>query len=91
MSGTVYLASAIALDGVFHYYAIKLYPDFSTGLAASTFRRSILYLSCLSGTLLPILICAPMGCSEALWGPREVRIDERKRQQQNERQQVSAR
>ncbi|HEX4583247.1 MAG TPA: heme o synthase [Burkholderiaceae bacterium] len=52
MSGTFYLASAIALDGVFLYYAVRLYRDFSTGLAARTFRFSIVYLSCLFAALL---------------------------------------
>jgi protoheme IX farnesyltransferase len=52
MSGPFYVASAIALDGVFLYYAVKLYRDFSTRLAARTFRYSIVYLSCLFAALL---------------------------------------
>jgi protoheme IX farnesyltransferase len=52
MSGPFYVASAIALDGVFLYYAVKLYRDFSTRLAARTFRYSIIYLSCLFAALL---------------------------------------
>jgi protoheme IX farnesyltransferase len=34
------------------YFAIRLYTDFSTGLAARTFRYSIIYLSCLFAALL---------------------------------------
>jgi protoheme IX farnesyltransferase len=52
MSGYFYLVSTIALDGVFLYFAIRLYADFSTGLAARTFRYSIIYLSCLFAALL---------------------------------------
>ena len=52
MSGHFYLASALALDGVFLYFAVRLYTDFSTGLAARTFRYSIVYLSCLFAALL---------------------------------------
>jgi protoheme IX farnesyltransferase len=52
MSGYFYLVSTIALDGVFLYFAIRLYTDFSTGLAARTFRYSIIYLSCLFAALL---------------------------------------
>jgi protoheme IX farnesyltransferase len=52
MSGYFYLVSTIALDGVFLYFAIRLYTDFSTALAARTFRYSIVYLSCLFAALL---------------------------------------
>jgi heme o synthase len=52
MNGRFYLVSAIALDGVFLGFAVRLYTDFSTGLAARTFRYSILYLSCLFAALL---------------------------------------
>jgi protoheme IX farnesyltransferase len=52
MSGYFYLVSTIALDGVFLYFAIRLYTDLSTGLAARTFRYSIIYLSCLFAALL---------------------------------------
>jgi heme o synthase len=52
MSGYFYLVSVLALDGVFLYFAIRLYTDFSTSLAARTFRYSILYLSCLFAALL---------------------------------------
>ena len=52
MSGALYLASALVLDGVFLRYAIRLYRDFNPRLAAQTFRYSILYLACLFGALL---------------------------------------
>ncbi|HWS67978.1 MAG TPA: heme o synthase [Steroidobacteraceae bacterium] len=52
MSGRFYLVSAIALDGAFLYFAFRLYTDFSTSLAARTFRYSIIYLSCLFAALL---------------------------------------
>jgi protoheme IX farnesyltransferase len=52
MSGYFYLVSVLALDTVFLYFAIRLYTDFSTALAARTFRYSILYLSCLFAALL---------------------------------------
>jgi protoheme IX farnesyltransferase len=52
MSGYFYLVSALALNGVFLYFAIRLYTDFSAGLAARTFRYSIFYLSCLFASLL---------------------------------------
>src|SRR3954463_6465868 len=41
MSGLIYLVSAVALGGVFLYYAIKIYTDYSDRLAQSTFRYSI--------------------------------------------------
>jgi len=52
MSGVVYLASAIALGGVFLGYAWKMYRDYSDALARKTFRYSIVYLSLLFGALL---------------------------------------
>ena len=52
MSGTIYLISALALNGGFVAYAIKLYVDYSDGLARRAFRYSIVYLSCLFGALL---------------------------------------
>jgi protoheme IX farnesyltransferase len=52
MSGALYLACALALDGVFLHYAVGLYRDFSPRLAARTFRYSILYLALLFGALL---------------------------------------
>ena len=52
MSGTIYLVSAFALNGVFLAYAIRLYVDYSDRLARRTFRYSIVYLSCLFAALL---------------------------------------
>ena len=52
MSGLVYLCSAIALDGVFLYYPIRIYRDYSDRLAQTTFRYSIVYLSLMFAALL---------------------------------------
>jgi protoheme IX farnesyltransferase len=52
MSGAIYLVSALVLNGVFVAYAVRLYVNYSDGLARRTFRYSILYLSCLFAALL---------------------------------------
>lgn len=52
MSGLIYLVSALILDGIFMYYAIKLYRDYSDQLAKDAFRFSILYLALLFVALL---------------------------------------
>ena len=52
MSGLIYVAAAIALGGVFLYYAIRIYRDYSDRLAQTTFRYSILYLTLLFAALL---------------------------------------
>jgi protoheme IX farnesyltransferase len=52
MSGTIYLVSALALNGMFLTYAARLYVNYSDGLARRTFRYSIVYLSCLFAALL---------------------------------------
>lgn len=52
MSGDLYLVSALALDGVFVAYAIRLYRSYSDQLARRTFRYSILYLALLFSALL---------------------------------------
>jgi protoheme IX farnesyltransferase len=52
MSGTIYLVSALALNGVFLAYAIRLYVEYSDRLARRTFRYSIVYLSWLFAALL---------------------------------------
>jgi protoheme IX farnesyltransferase len=52
MSGVIYLWSALLLDGVFLYYAISIYRQYSDALAKRTFRYSILYLSLLFAALL---------------------------------------
>jgi protoheme IX farnesyltransferase len=52
MSGTIYLVSALALNGVFLAYAVGLYVNYSDQLARRAFRYSIVYLSCLFAALL---------------------------------------
>ncbi len=52
MSGELYLASALALGGMFVSYAWRLYRAYSDELARSMFRFSILYLALLFGALL---------------------------------------
>jgi protoheme IX farnesyltransferase len=52
MSGAIYLMSALALNGLFVTYAVRLYVNYSDGLARRTFRYSIVYLSCLFAALL---------------------------------------
>jgi heme o synthase len=52
MSGWIYFVSALLLDGVFLYFALKLYRSYSDALARKTFSYSILYLSLLFAALL---------------------------------------
>jgi heme o synthase len=52
MSGLLYLASALALGGVFLLYAVQLYRDYSDELARATFKYSIYYLAMLFSALL---------------------------------------
>ncbi len=52
MSGLIYLACAVALGGVFLFYAIQMYRAYSDRLAHKTFRYSIWYLSALFAALL---------------------------------------
>ena len=52
MSGHIYLASAVILDGIFMYYAIEIYRNYSDSLARKAFRFSILYLALLFVALL---------------------------------------
>jgi protoheme IX farnesyltransferase len=52
MSGMIYLASAIVLNGFFMYYAIEIYRNYSDALARKTFRYSIIYLALLFVALL---------------------------------------
>lgn len=52
MSGFIYLATALLLDGVFLAYAIRLYREYSDDLARSMFKYSILYLTLLFAALL---------------------------------------
>jgi protoheme IX farnesyltransferase len=52
MSGLLYLASALALGGVFLMYALRIYYRYSDRVAQATFRYSIVYLSLLFAALL---------------------------------------
>ncbi|WP_293005964.1 heme o synthase [Nitrosomonas sp.] len=52
MSGLIYLVSSILLNGVFMYYAIEIYRNYSDQLARDAFRYSILYLALLFVALL---------------------------------------
>jgi protoheme IX farnesyltransferase len=52
MSGWIYLATALVLDGMFLYYAIRIYIAYSDRLAQQTFRYSVLYLAALFTALL---------------------------------------
>jgi heme o synthase len=52
MSGWLYLGAALALNGVFLAYAVRLYLAYSDALARRTFRYSIVYLSALFAALL---------------------------------------
>ncbi|MCE9640853.1 MAG: heme o synthase, partial [Betaproteobacteria bacterium] len=52
MSGLIYVVAAIVLGGVFLYYAIRIYRDYSDRLAQTTFRYSILYLTLMFAALL---------------------------------------
>jgi len=52
MSGPLYLACALALGGLFLWYAVRIYVDYSDRVAQQTFRYSIVYLSLLFAALL---------------------------------------
>jgi protoheme IX farnesyltransferase len=52
MSGWIYLAAALALNGVFVAYAVRLYVRYTDALARRTFRYSIAYLALLFAALL---------------------------------------
>jgi len=52
MSGWIYLAAALALNGVFIVYSVGLYVSYSDALARRTFRYSIGYLAALFAALL---------------------------------------
>lgn len=52
MSGLIYLVSSVALNGIFMYYAIEIYRNYSDQLARDAFRYSILYLALLFVALL---------------------------------------
>ncbi|MDH5552618.1 MAG: heme o synthase [Nitrosomonas sp.] len=52
MSGLIYLVSVLILDGIFMYYAIQIYRNYSDQLAKDAFKFSILYLALLFVALL---------------------------------------
>ena len=52
MSGWIYLVAALALDGMFLYYAVRIYTAYSDRLAQQTFRYSVVYLAGLFTALL---------------------------------------
>lgn len=52
MSGYFYLASAVVLNAIYLWYAIKIMTEYSDQLARRAFRYSILYLSLLFAALL---------------------------------------
>ncbi|MBS0484155.1 MAG: protoheme IX farnesyltransferase [Proteobacteria bacterium] len=52
MSGLIYLVSSTILNGIFMYYAVEIYRNYSDQLAREAFRYSILYLALLFVALL---------------------------------------
>ena len=52
MSGLIYLISSLILNGIFMYYAIAIYRNYSDPLAKEAFKFSILYLALLFVALL---------------------------------------
>jgi len=52
MSGLIYLGCALVLGGIFLWYAVRMYVEYSDRLARKTFRYSIVYLSLLFAALL---------------------------------------
>jgi len=52
MSGLIYLISSTILNGIFMYYAVEIYRNYSDQLAREAFRYSILYLALLFVALL---------------------------------------
>ena len=52
MSGWIYLIAALLLDGMFLYYAVRIYVAYSDRLAQQTFRFSVVYLAVLFAALL---------------------------------------
>jgi protoheme IX farnesyltransferase len=52
MSGWIYLATALILDGMFLYYSVRIYIAYSDRLAQQTFRFSVVYLAVLFTALL---------------------------------------
>jgi len=52
MSGWIYLITACVLDGMFLYYALRIYLAYSDRLAQQMFRFSVIYLAWLFAALL---------------------------------------
>jgi protoheme IX farnesyltransferase len=52
MSRHIYLVASLALNGVFLFYAIQIWRNYSDALAKKTFAYSIIYLSLLFAALL---------------------------------------
>lgn len=52
MSGLIYLVSVMILNGIFMYYAIEIYRNYSDHIARKAFRYSIMYLALLFVALL---------------------------------------
>ncbi|MBA2689413.1 MAG: protoheme IX farnesyltransferase [Burkholderiales bacterium] len=52
MAGGIYLVSMFALNGIFLFYAIRIYRNYSDALARATFAYSIVYLTLLFAALL---------------------------------------
>ncbi len=52
MASWFYLVAAVILDGIFIYFAVKLYRFYTDALSKRTFNFSILYLALLFGALL---------------------------------------
>jgi protoheme IX farnesyltransferase len=52
MSGWIYLCTAFVLDGMFLYYAVRIYTAYSDRLAQQMFRFSVVYLAWLFAALL---------------------------------------
>ncbi len=52
MAGWFYLASAVVLNAIFLYYAVRLYKQYSDALSRRTFNYSIVYLAALFAALL---------------------------------------
>jgi protoheme IX farnesyltransferase len=52
MASWFYLASAVVLNAIFLYYAVRLYKQYSDALSRRTFNYSIVYLAALFAALL---------------------------------------
>jgi protoheme IX farnesyltransferase len=52
MSGVAYLAAALALGGIYLWYALRIYFAYSDRIARRAFRYSIVYLAVLFAALL---------------------------------------